>query len=418
MPVLSASNRAQLSYKLEGTYPTNWGTIQAGNGVLANMTSESFNFDIKTEQSKQIRADRGVADIVQVGATSQGGFAFEHQYKEYDPFLEGVMQGAYAVYGTNGVSAAIPTVTLAAGSVTAGAAPTGNDAFTNLKKGQWIKLIPAAGASQAVKDYFNSRVFRVSTVTAPTSTAITLDAATPINTTIAGTSLANGSVATSRLANGNTMKSWSIEVQHSDIGQFRQYTGMIPSKMDLKLSVGSIVTGSFEFMGKGFSLVQATGMGTPAAAQTFTPANATRGIFDIFEGGVSINALTYIKSADIMIDNTLRMQDAVGVFGAAGVAPGTFNCSGKLELYFAENTVYQKMLNNTESSLSIPILDVNGNGYVYYFPRIKYTASKVQVGGQDQDNMLNLDWQALPDITVGSDTLGSTCVIYRVGVAV
>jgi hypothetical protein len=418
MPTLSSSNRSQLSYKLEGTYPTNFGVPQGGNGVLMNMTSENFDYSVKTEMSKQLRQDRSVADIVQVGASALGGFNFEAQYKEYDPFLEGIAQSAYVVYGTLGVSAVVVTLTLTSTTITAGVAPTGSSQWTDIKKGQWIKVIPPAGATQTVKDYFNGRVFRVSLVTAPTSTVITLDAATPINTTTGGTSISNGFIATSRLENGNVMKSYTIEVQHSDITQFRQYTGMIPSKMDLKLGVGAIITGSFEFMGKSMNLIQATSMGTPAAAQTYTPANATRGVFDILEGGSSVSALTYIKSADLSFDNKLRIQDAVGVFGAAGVGAGTMNIGGKLEVYFAEHTLYGKLISGAASSLALPILDVDGNGYVYYFPRIKYTAAKVATGGQDQDNMLSMEFSAIPDVTVGSDTLGKTLVIYRCGVAV
>lgn len=418
MPNLSASNRSQLSYKLEGTYPANFGVLAGGNGTLVNMLSESLDYAVKTEQSKQLRQDRSVADIVQVSASSSGGFAFEAQYKEYDPFIEGVMQNAFTVYGTNGVSASIATLTMTSTTATAGAAPTGNDAFTGLKKGQWIALIPPAGATQAVKDYLAGRAFRLSLATAPTSTVLTFDAATPFSTALGGASISAGFVASSRVDNGNVMKSYTLEVQHGDITQFRQYFGMIPSKMDLKLSVGSIVTGGFEFQGKSFLLVQATGMGTPTAAQTYTPANATRGVFDFLEGGTSLSALTFIKSADLSIDNKLRIQEAVGVFGAAGVGAGTMEIKGKLEVYFAEHTLYQKLLNGTASSLAIPLLDVAGNGYVYYFPRIKYTAAKVATGGQDQDNMLSMDFTALPDVTVGSDTLGKTVLVYRVGVAV
>jgi hypothetical protein len=215
--------------------------------------------------------------------------------------------------------------------------------------------------------------------------------------------------------NGNTMKSYSIEVQHADITQYRQYLGMIPSKMDLKLSVGAIVTGNFEFMGKTFTLAGSTGMGTATASQTFTPANATKGVFDIIEGGSSITASTYIKSAEFSIDNSLRIQEAVGLFGAAGIAAGTMQITGKLEVYFADATMYNKLISGAASSLSIPIVDVDGNGYVYYFPRIKYTAAKVAVGGLDQDNSLQMDFQAIPDTTAGSPSLGYTVCIYRVG---
>lgn len=415
MPTLAASNRTQLAYQLEGTYPVNFGTMQGGNGTLIRITGETLDYQVKTEQSKEIRSDRQVTDTIPVGASAQGGFGFEMSYREFDWAIEGIAQDTYTVYGTLGVSASIATVTLAAGTITAGAAPTGNDAFTNLTKGQWFGIKPAAGATQAVKDYFNSRAFRVSTTVAPSATVITLDASTQINTTIAGTSLPGSFIRTSALTNGSTMKSYSLEVGHMDITQFRQYTGMIPSKMDLKIGVGSMITGTFDFMGKAMALSATTGMGTPVASQSFTPANAVKGIFDIFEGGSSITATTYIKSADISIDNTLRAQEAVGVFGNAGVAAGTIKVTGKLEVYFADAVMYNKFLNNTETSISVPILDTAGNGYVIVFPRMKYTAAKVNSSGLDQDDMLSLDFQALMDNVATSATYLKTFAIYRVG---
>jgi hypothetical protein len=136
-----------------------------------------------------------------------------------------------------------------------------------------FSIIPAAGASATVKAYFYGRAFRVDGTTAlSTSTVITLDAATPINTTIAGASLSGAMISSSRLVNGNTMKSYSIEAGHLDVGQYRQYTGMIASKLDLKIGVGSIITGTVDFMGKGMTLAQATGMGTVVASKGYSPA--------------------------------------------------------------------------------------------------------------------------------------------------
>lgn len=415
MPQLSASNRTQLAYKLEGTYPTNFGVTPAGNGENVRFTSESFDYTIKTEQSKEIRSDRQVTDIVQVSASPQGGFGFELSYKEHDDMLEAVLQGSWTVYGTSGVSAAIATLTLTSTTITAGAAPTGNDAFTNIAKGQWIKIVPPAGATQAVKDYLNGRVFRVSTSTPPTLTVITLDAATTIDTSKAGTTISNGKIGTSAVSNGTTMKSYSFEAGHLDVGQYRLYTGMIPSKMDLKLSVGNIITGTFDFIGKGFTISAASNMGTPVASQTYTSINATKGVFDVLEGGTSISATTYIKSMDLSIDNSIRAQEAVGVFGNAGLAAGTLKSGGKMEVYFADATMYNKFLNGTATSISVPLLDSDGNGYVAYMPRVKYTASKLNTGGLDQDNMLSLDFTALMDTDSTSPTYQKTVVLYRVG---
>lgn len=415
MPTLSSSSRTGLAYKLEGVYPTNFGVAPNGNGTFLAMTGESLSYDVKTESSKAIRTDRQTPDIVQVGASAQGGFNFEQQYKEYDPFLQGILQGDFSVYGTAGVSAAIATLTLASGSITAGAAPTGGDAFTTLKKGQWFSVIPAAGASAQVKAYLKGRAFRVSPTTAPTATVITLDPATPMDTVTAGASLSGASISSAVATNGTTMKSYTIEVLHADINQYRVFSGLIPSKMDLKLSVGSIVTGSFEFMGKAGAMNGASGMGTPTDSLGYTPANATKGVFDILEGGTSISATTFIKSADISIDNGLRAQEAIGVFGNAGVAAGTLKVTGKLEVYFADSTMYQKFLSGSASSIALPVLDVDGNGYIFVFPRVKYTAAKVNAGGQDQDNMLSMDWQALPDLDPTSSTYNKSVAIYRVG---
>lgn len=420
MPTLSSSNRSQLAYKLEGTYPTNWGVLQGGNGFKLNMVSESLDFSVKSERSKQIRSDRSVSDIVLVGASAQGGVAYEMQYREYDPFIEGVFQNVFTAYGTAGVSAAIGTLNFAAGTITAGVAPTGADAFnTNLEKGQWFTVRPPVGATQTVKDYFNGRAFRVSLSVAPTTTVITLDAATQIDTAKSGASMSNGFISTSRMYNGSTMKSYTLEVGHEDVALFRQYLGMIPSKMDMKLGVGSIITGSFEFMGKSMTqpLPTTTGMGTAVAAQGYTPANATRGVFDIFEGGASISASTFIRSADISIDNSLRAQEAVGVYGNAGVAAGTMAITGKLEVYFADAVMYNKFLANSNSSMSLPVLDTDGNGYVFYFPRIKYSAAKINTGGIDQDNMLSMDFEAIVDQTAANPSYQKSMAVYRVGAA-
>lgn len=414
---LSVSNRAQLAYKLEGTYPTNFGVAQGGNGTLINFTGESLDYAVKNEQSKAIRADRQPADMVQVGASPSGSINFEVNFQDIDPWLLGALQSDWTHYGTNGTSAAFTgALTLASGSITNGTAPTGNDAYTNLQRGQWFTLTPPAGATQAVKDYFASRPLRVHGTTAPTATVITLDPATPINTTITTTAMAAGATITSsRAANGNVMKSYSLEVGHLDITTFRQYLGMIPGKVDLSVQSGQIITGSVDFMGRSMNpMAGATIMGTPVAAQTFTPANATKGVWDVLENGATISTTTYIKSMSVSIDNSLRAQEAVSVFGNAGIAPGTIKITGKAQMYFADSTIYNKLISGVASSFTVPMQDIDGNGYVVHLPRIKYTAAKVGVGGLDQDNMIDVDFQAVMDTTAANATFQQTAVIYRI----
>jgi Phage tail tube protein len=419
MPTLSTSNRSQAAYKVEGLYPTNFGVkMTAGNGINVAMTGESMNFDFKTEMSKNIRSDRGITSHVQVGASAAGDLSVEHIYREYDWAYESILGNTYTVYGTDGVSAVVASITATANTLVAGVAPTGNDAFSGLNKGQWFTIIPDVGATQAVKDYLKGRAFQASLTVAPgtPSTTITLQG-NQIDTAIISAALTNAKIASSRLYTGTSMWSYNIEIAHQDISRFRQYLGMVPGKMNWKLASGAIVNGSISFMGKTMvsPLPTSTVMGTAGAQQPFVSANATRGVFDIIEGGSSISATTFIKSADITIDGSLRMQDAVGVFGTAGIAGGTFKIGGTLEVYFADSTLYNKFLAGVSTSLAIPVLDVDGNGYVYYFPKFIYSTGKTNAQGQDQDNMLSLTFECDIDSDPTSPTYQKVMAIYRVG---
>lgn len=417
MPTLSSSNRTQARYKVEGLYPTNFGTkITAGNGANVNMTGESFNFDFKTEMSKNLRSDRGITSHVQVGASAAGDLNVEHIYREYDWAYESVLGSQFVAYGTDGVGTAIASLTPTANTLTAGAATTGVNDLSTLHKGQWFSVIPEVAATAAVKAYLKGRAFRVSTTVAPTATLVTLEG-NQIDVAILSAALTNAKISSSRLYTGTSMWSYNIEIAHEDVMLFRQYLGMIPGKVNWKLGVGSIVSGSIGFMGKSMvnPLPTASSMGSSAAPQPFVSANATRGVFDIVEGGVSITASTYIKSGDITIDGSLRMQDAVGVFGTAGVAPGTFKVGGTLEVYFADATIYNKFLAGVATSLAIPILDVDGNGYVYVFPNFIYSSAKVNASGQDQDNTLSLSFECDVDSNPASATYQKVMAVYRVG---
>lgn len=417
MPNMSGANFLSMRAKLEGVYPTNFGVAQAGNGTIFNVTGESLSYDITNTKSKTIRSDRGVSDVAQVSSDAGGGIKCEHIFKDMDWALQSVMGADYAVYGTNGVSAALTGITLASGTITAAVAPTGNDQFDHaangLKKGQFFGLKPPSGAPANVTEYLNSAIFRVSPTVAPSGTVITLDPATPILTAIVGTNGAGMKISTSRVYNGSAMKTWTIEAAHTDVNQFRQYFGMALDSMELTFSSGDIVEVSFEFKGQTMKLAQVTNQGVPVAAQTFTPANATKGVFDIYEGGSKISAITYIKSGKLKIANNVREQSAVGVFGAAGLALGTFEVTGSLEMYFADATHYNKVLAGQASALAIPIQDVDGNGYTYSIPKIKYTSAKLNATGMDTDNMLSVEYQGVVDTTSTNDTVGKTMAVYR-----
>lgn len=403
MPTLGTTNRVQLRYIPEATFGV---TPVAGNGINLRMTGESLDYTLTKDSDKEIRQDRQRTSATTTNADAVGDVKVHIQYAEYDKLFAALLQSAWAAYGVNGVGTTF-TSTATATTLTAAVAPTTTSAFTTLQKGQWFQV---QGAGLNVGKYL-----RVSTVTAPTSTVITLDPNTPalVETSVAGVMLS-----TSRLTNGTTQSSFTLERSMNDIVQFMAYRGMTISKFSTSFASGSLTEGSFSFMGKDMIRgVVTTLPGTPVASQAYDIQNAVTGVGNIWEAGVPL-ASSFIKTLSLDIDNTMRAQEAIGVLGNAGLGTGTFVCKGSLELYFADGTMFDKFLSDTYTSLSLYTRDKAGNGYVFTLPKVMLTAGKVQSGAKDTDLMATFDWEAYADLTNAVVALQQTVFIDRLGVAV
>jgi len=401
----ATTNRAQLRYIKESAFGV---TPTTGNPRNLRMTGETLAFAISTDTSKEIRSDRQVTDLIQTSASASGDVNFELSYAEFDPMIEAVLQSSFSVFGVDGVGAPIPTsATFAASTLTAGAATTGTSAFTNLVKGQWIKI---SGSTNPLHNIWA----QVSLTVAPTATVLTFQGAPFAGAVGAGGSAVR--VSGSRISNGTTLNSYTFERAMMDANppQFFAYRGMCASKMDLKFATGSIVGGTISFMGK--DAVRQDNVtqlpGTPVESQTFDIVNAVAGVGNVSEGGVEMKD-TFIKSMDLSIDNSLRVQEAIGHLGAVGVGVGTLKVSGTIEVYLSDGTMYDKFLNNTASSLSLRAYDGASNGYVITLPKIKYGDAKVNAGATDQDVMLSMPFTAIMD-----PESRRTIIIDRAGAAV
>ncbi len=387
---LASTSLVQLRYIPEATPGT---TPNSGNGVNLRMTGESLEFAVQTDTSKEIRSDRQTTDLVQVGASCSGGFNFELSYKEYDPFIAATLQGTWADYGTSGKGTAVAlTINSTAGTLTASVAPTGNDAFTALAAGQWIRL-------KAPSDAADGAFLKVASTT---STAITVDTATPIPGSGTRSNVAGCVISASRASNGALQKYFTLEKNFTDVTQYLAYKGMSPNKLSLSFETGSIVNGSFDFIGMtASSMLAATTLpGTAQASQTFDVMNAITGVGQLLEGGVAMSD-TFIQSLKIDIDNSLRGQTAIGNFGFVGVASGTVAISGTATVYLKDGTMYNKFINNTASSIAWRVKDSAGDGYAFTLPKIKYASGKVVAGGMNQDAIIEMPFTALMDPATG-----------------
>lgn len=204
------------------------------------------------------------------------------------------------------------------------------------------------------------------------------------------------------LTNGTTQSSFSIEREHADLAQFVLYRGMTPNTLELNLQSGAIVTGSFGFMGKDqAALSGTTGLpGSPTASLTNDIMNAVSGVGDILEGGSEITG-TFIKSLSLSVNNNLRARDGIGTLGSVSIGSGTLGITGKMSVYFANATLYNKFLAGTRTSLAFTISDVDGNEYEWEIPALKFSEGTIQAGSKDADSMVDLGFTAIMDTVSG-----------------
>jgi len=400
---LASSSAVQVRYIQESTF----GTIPgAGNPLNLRITGESMSYDVSKSASTEINSTRSVSSMAPVSATAGGDLNGELQYREYDRFMESCLQSTFSVYGTNGVGTSF-TADFTATTITASVAPTGGSAFTTLKKGQWFRLT-TGGIN-------NGKLFRVSTSVAPSSTVITLDAGTPATV---GTAIATCVVQTRRLTHGTTQTSWVIEKNMSDVGVFIAYTGQTPSKMSVNISSGSLSTINFSFMGKAAAATTVTQLpGTPTASYAFDVQSGVSGTScQVWEGGAPLTS-TFVKSVSIDFDNALRGQDALCTLGNVAIGSGTINCTGSLSIYFADKTIFDKFVANTNTSLMFSTMDGSGNGYVFQLPVVNITSYKITAGGKDADMMADVQFTALRDASNADATLQKVLLIDAFGTA-
>lgn len=372
------------------------------------VTGESLDYTINKEASEEINSNRTVASMIPLSGSASGALESEVSYLEYDQILESALQSAFTVFGTNGVSTAF-TGTFTATTITATVAPTGSSAFTTLKKGQFF-LVKGSGTAN------DGKVLRVSLVTAPTATVITLDASTPA---VVATGSATTTISTSRLVNGNTQSSFSIERQSPDVGEYWAYTGMTPSSLDVNISAGARSTLSFNFMGKG--LTRKTGStnmpGTIAASKGYEIHSGVSGPSCLIwvDGAPLVG--TYAQSLTFTYDNTLREQTAICNLDAIGMGSGTIAATGTMEIYFNSGALYDKFATNTNVAVTFSTLDNDGNGYIVTLPKVNFSKVSTAAGGKDSDMMLSLEFTALDDRGNADATLRNLIQIDRVGVA-
>jgi len=204
--------------------------------------------------------------------------------------------------------------------------------------------------------------------------------------------------ATNILKNSTEEHSYSIEKAMLDIDEYFLFTGMMVNSMTITLATSAIATGSFDFLGAGATLLQATNAAAVTAATSTEIMNCMGNVASLKEGS-SLTTLTgiYVQELSFTLANNLRPVYQIGSNIIGDIAVGKLDITGTLNAYFANDRLYDQFISGSASKLEFQIKDAANNDYTVLFPRVKFESESITAPGQDQDVIDNLTWRALRD---------------------
>jgi hypothetical protein len=467
---LAESNRVDLKISEETTFAE---TPASPNMLELRYTSESLGHKKETTESEEIRDDRQVQDLIEIGVGADGDIDGELTFATYDKLLEGALcsdfgagsgvtvggrqnitlqavaatqkivrnTGSFVVDGfavnqwvrlrgfsnaeNNGVfkvsAVAALELTLTSGTDTlvdeaaatsrvvqgilgqavagvnlevTAAAPlatvtraSGSFLTDGFVVGQWVRLIGFTESD-------NNDIWEVTAVDALTLTLSDADGVMATEAAAAGKAVFGG-----YLRDGTTKKSYLVEKLFEDIAAYITYRGMRVAKASGGVTAKQKSMLKFSLMGqKGVSSGSSVAGGTSSANENpVFVAGANVGT--IKEGGAAIAQA--VRELSWEIDNGLQEVAVVDSSAPSDITLGSSVVKGKVSIYLADRTHYNKFQDHTPSSLSYRQADRDGNVLIYTFPRTLYSNARPVATGRNGQVMLDADFQAVHDPTLG-----------------
>lgn len=204
------------------------------------------------------------------------------------------------------------------------------------------------------------------------------------------------------LTTGTQDSSYTFEKEFKDINKFIVFTGQRASSMNLEMSYGSIITGSFAFMGAGASTPTTSAVGDSEGVSA--PPLAT----EVYVGSSDVGSVTIdgestdicISSISLTVDNQLRSIECIGSLYPGNQKKGTSSVTGSMEMYLDADTfqIYKDSLESAKIALEYTITD-GTNSYTFLLPRLTLEVEAPQSGGLDSDVTLSASFTAIFDPT-------------------
>lgn len=234
------------------------------------------------------------------------------------------------------------------------------------------------------------------------------DKKTSVNTNSGGSTWADEAT----IKNGSTKHCFAflkrIQVASGDYDWYI-FRGVQIGSMSMDISPNALITGTVNVMGvRPEAPVEDSAKPGTWTLSDLTTLPLMSGVdslqnFDILAGATSSGVT--MQSVAINFDNQLRQQQAVGINSiyAAGVASGRFMATYSGSAYYANPTIYNAFVNDTDLSITGQLLDSSGNGIQLDSDYVKVTSGSIPTAdGADQDLMISTEFRAFEDSTNGT----------------
>lgn len=371
---MTIANGAQhsMSYVVESTFGT---TPASPTLTPLRHTGTTVGLSKTALESNELRSDRQVKDFRHGNKNNSGDINIEMSYGSHDDLLQAVTCGTWAAQVDSGAI----TADAASGTFTRSVGSFVSDGFAI------YDIVTASGYTNAG----NNGRFLVTNVTA---TVLTV---TPIEGQTMATESGGGDeqfIAESNLRVGTTRRSFTLQRYFSDITQYLVYTGFNFNTFNIEVAPDAIVTATLGGIGKAQTVSGSIISGASYGAETTTTP------FDSFTGAIRDNgsSIAVVTSISMNIDNGMNPLFVVGSSETLQPSIARSRITGSMTVYFEDTTILNKFINETETSIQFSLVDVAGNSYIFYLPRVKYNSGQPDVTSEDPVT-LSVDYVALLD---------------------
>ena len=389
--LLASGTRASLSYQEE---TETRGVPNASPNMLElRATGKALNLQKGTLKSAEVRSDRQNATLRHGFNQIVGAPGWELSLTAYNDFIQAAMSGTWAVIASAatqdiGVTVGAPTTTAvfdrAAGNFIT------DDGF------EVGMIVTGAGTAFAGDNGQASRI------TAIAADGASMDVEAVDGETIYST-VATGNdeqvSATGEVVKiGTTLRTFTVERAFNDVSQFQVYNGVAVNQMSLQMQPEQMVSGSFDLLGMSADpMAQTARDADVTAAATNDPMAAFEG--QLSEGGAESNVVT---AMNFTLNNNRSLQAVVGSKFSPDVFEGTAMITGEATVFFEDEVLFNKFVDETISSLSVQMDDLNGTDFIVIgFPAVKYTGGDMDPPAQGPVP-ITMPWEAQVSATTGN----------------